>query len=135
MSSAQDIDEIFFMDKLVALIEDDQPVAQAVIGLLESMGAEARCYANAEDALGDAHINQADYFIVDYMLGGKDNGIQFLSSLRRKLGKPIKAVMMTGNTSANFIRTAEMSDWPVVHKPVNISKLISKLRDQDESNV
>jgi hypothetical protein len=50
-----------------------------------------------------------------------------LNQLRQKLNAPIKAVLMTGDTSPSFIRQAEGFDLPVLYKPVNISKLISIL--------
>ena len=111
----------------MVLVEDDELVAEVMIDLLEVMGGNVICFHSAEDALADDSIEYADYYIVDYMLGGEHNGIQFLNVLRHKLDKPIKAVMVTGDISSDFIRKAEMSDWPVVHKPVNMSRLISKL--------
>jgi DNA-binding response OmpR family regulator len=75
-------------------------------------------------------IEQADYFIIDYMLGGSLNGIQFLNRVRQKLGRPIHAVLMTGDTSAAFIREAANCDWPALHKPVNLLRLKSALSAQ-----
>ncbi len=120
--------EMLFRGKSVVLVEDDPLVAQAMISLLKMMGGEVRCFPNAEDALGCADIEHADYYIVDYMLGGEHNGIQFLESLRQKRGATINAVLVTGDTSTNFMRKAELIDWPVLHKPVNMSKLINSLR-------
>ena len=119
--------KMVLIGKSIVVVEDDVLVAEAMIDLLESLGGKAICFHSAEDALGGANIEYADYYIVDFMLGGKHNGIQLLNMLRQKFVKPIKAVLMTGDTSTDFIRKAELFDWPVVHKPVNISILISKL--------
>jgi PAS domain S-box-containing protein len=127
-----DTDEIPFKGKSAILVEDDLIVAQAMASLLELMGMKIRCFHNAEDAMSEADIEHADYYIVDYMLGGGQNGIQLLNRLRQKRGKSINAVLVTGDTSTNLIRQAEHFEWPVLHKPVNISKLISKLRLQEE---
>ena len=124
-------DKMLFKGKRVMVVEDDALVAQAMISLLEGMGGEVRCFHKAEEALHHADIEHADYHIVDYMLGGTHNGIQFLNLLRQKRGKPINAVLMTGDTSSNFIRKVGTLDWPVLHKPVNLSKLISSLSEQD----
>ncbi len=127
--------------KHVVLVEDDALVADAMIGVLEGMGSEVSCYHSAEDALRQADIEHADCYIVDYMLGGTYNGIQCLNLLRQKRGGPINAVLMTGDTSSDFIRTAATLDWPVLHKPVNVSMLVSSLcvqggdaRRSDESD-
>lgn len=119
--------EAFSQGKRFVVVEDDALVAQAMTNWLEGMGGEVKCFHSAEAALRHADIGYADYFIADYMLGGKLNGIQFLNLVRQKLGKQINAVLVTGDTSASFIRHAVDCDWPVLHKPINTSKLISTL--------
>jgi len=110
-------------------VEDDLLVAQATTACLEGMGGEVKCFCRAEDAL--LYANCTDYYIVDYMLGGTFNGIQFLNLLRQKSDKPINAVLVTGDTSSNFIREAADFDWPVQYKPVDMSELLASLRAQE----
>lgn len=130
-TSTEAVNNMLLTGKRVVVVEDDALVAQAMVNFLEGMGGDVKCFHSAEDALHhDANIEYADYYVVDYMLGGTVNGIQFLNLLRQKLGKPIHAVLMTGDTSTNFIRNAENYDWPVLHKPVSISKLLSSLSAQ-----
>lgn len=120
----------FVRGKRFVLVEDDALVAQGMLNWLEGMGAEVKCFHSAEDALRHASIEYADYYIADYMLGGTLNGIQFLNQVRQKLGRAIKAVVVTGDTSTAFIRHAVECDWPVLHKPINTSQLISDLAAQ-----
>ncbi len=127
------INNSFVRGKRFVVVEDDVLVKQALIVLLEGMGGEVRCFRRAEEALRHANAGRADYYIVDYMLGGTLNGIQFLNLLRQKLGKTINAVLVTGDTSADFIREAANYDWPVLYKPINTSKLISSLSAQQKS--
>lgn len=96
--------------------------------LLEGMGGEVKSFHNAEDVLRHANIEYADYFIADYRLSGSLNGIQLLERLRQKLGKPINAVLMTGDTSPAFIVESTDCSWNVLHKPVNLDKLLSSFR-------
>lgn len=121
------VDWSFAQGKRFVVVEDDMLVAQALTQSLEGLGGDVKCFHSAEDALHHVNIECADYFIVDYMLSGALNGIQFLNLLHQKLGKPINAVAMTGDTSATFIREAAELDWPVLYKPVNMAKLISSL--------
>ena len=121
---------VFVRGKSIVVVEDDMLVAEALKKSLETMGGKVKCFSSAEDALRYDLIEHADYYISDYMLGGAFNGIQYLNQLRQKLGKPIIAVLMTGDTSPSFIREAENCDWPVLHKPVNISRLITSLSVQ-----
>ena len=120
----------FVQGKRFVVVEDDTLVAQAITSTLEAMGGEVRCFNNAADALHHASIGYADYFIVDYMLGSELNGIQFLNLLRQKLHKPIRAVLVTGDTSATLISETAKLDWPVLYKPVNLASLIASLSAQ-----
>jgi PAS domain S-box-containing protein len=122
--------KLFMQGKRFIVLDDDMLVAQAMVSLLEGMGGKVNCFHSAEDALHHASIEHADYFIIDYMLGGSLNGIQFLNLVRQKLGRPLHAVLMTGDTSAEFIREAANCDWPALHKPVNILRLKSALAAQ-----
>ncbi|HEX5363504.1 MAG TPA: ATP-binding protein [Gallionella sp.] len=127
------IDELFARGKRFIVVEDDRLVAQAMVNCLEAMGGEVVYFKNAEEALQHANIEFGDYYIADYMLGGRLNGIQLLNQLRQRMGRHIKAVLLTGDTSPAFIREAEDCNWPVLHKPVNTSRLISSLSAQQES--
>ncbi|MGO8755221.1 MAG: ATP-binding protein [Gallionellaceae bacterium] len=119
------------LGKRFVVVEDDEGVMQSMIELLEGMGSEASGFHSAADALHHVNIEYADYFIVDYMLGGALNGIQFLNLLRQRRGNPIKAVLVTGDTSSTLVREAAKLDWPVLYKPVNMSNLISCLCAQE----
>lgn len=122
---------MFARDKRFVLVEDDELVAHATVSLLQTMGGEVTRFCRPEEALLHPRLGQADYFIVDYMLGGSLSGIQLLNLLRQKLGRPIKAVLVTGDTSSGFMREAAACDWTVLHKPVNISRLIDSLKAQE----
>jgi CheY-like chemotaxis protein len=129
------VNESLARGKRFVVVEDDVLVAQAMVNWLEGMGGEVKCFYSAEDALRHANIDYADFYIADYMLGGAINGIHFLNLVRHKLGKPINAVLVTGDTSSAFIRHAVDCDWPVLHKPINTSKLISAFSAQMHASV
>jgi PAS domain S-box-containing protein len=129
-SGNESADALFARGKHFVVIEDEGIVAEALKGLLESLGGQVRCFDSAEEALRDIDAERTDYFIVDFMLAGKLNGIQFLNQLRPQLARPIRAVLMTGDTSSSFIRNAVECDWPILHKPVNLSKLVASLKSQ-----
>lgn len=120
----------YVQGKRFVVVEDDVLVAEAICGTLTMLGGESTCFHSAEAAMQAPATERADCYIADYTTGGTLNGIQFLNRLREELGRPIVAVLMTGDTSPAFIRAAENCDWPVLHKPVNISKLIAGLSSQ-----
>jgi CheY-like chemotaxis protein/anti-sigma regulatory factor (Ser/Thr protein kinase) len=117
----------FAAGKRFVVVEDDALVAEALSKALKGLGASVEFFHRADVALSHPCVETADYFIVDFMLGGSLNGVQFLEKLREKLGSSVNAVIMTGDTSAAFVREKEKYDWTVLHKPVNVSKLISAL--------
>jgi PAS domain S-box-containing protein len=129
-AEGEELDLEFTRGKRFVVVEDDTQVATAVTDVLQGMGAEVTHFYNAEDALRHVNLEYADCYIVDHMLGGRLNGIQFLNRVGQKLGKPIKAVLVTGDTSAAFMRHAAECAWPVLHKPTNMAKLISALISQ-----
>jgi PAS domain S-box-containing protein len=119
--------EIFLRGKQVVVVEDDSLVAGGMINLLQSMGAEVRHFHNAEEALQFPYIAKADFFIADYSLGGKLSGLQFLETIQLQHKMPIHAVVVTGETSSQFIHSISDCPWPVLHKPINYSKLAAFL--------
>jgi two-component system CheB/CheR fusion protein len=116
--------------KRFVIVEDDALIAEAMCKILSGMGGEIRHFYNAEAALSCPDAGHTDYYIVDYMLGGALNGIQFLNQLKQTIGMPITAVLMTGDTSPAFVRESADHGWPVQHKPVNIFQLMNSLRTQ-----
>lgn len=127
----EDIDPTAFIrGKRFVVVEDDPLVAEALCKTLLGMGGEVTLFDSAEVALNHANIGEADYYIVDFMLGGSLNGMQLLNLLCQKRKQQVKAVMMTGDTSPIFVRAAVNCAWPVHHKPVAMDKLISSLRAQ-----
>jgi len=120
----------FVHGRRFVVVEDDALIADALSNILKGMGGEVTNFHEAEVALNHADIGNADYYIVDFMLGGTLDGIQFLKRLRQKLGRPVKAVLMTGDTSPAFVSESENIGWPVLYKPASIVQLVSSLRAQ-----
>jgi signal transduction histidine kinase/CheY-like chemotaxis protein len=110
----------------VALIEDNSMVAMAMRMALESRGISVAAYRTAEAALEDAAITQADCYISDFRLPGT-NGIELLEAIERLAGRPIKAILMTGETSPDRIELAQSARWPVLFKPVDLRTLLATL--------
>jgi PAS domain S-box-containing protein len=119
---------VFVQGKLFVVVEDDTLLAEALSKSLQGMGGVVKVFHRAEAALNDAGNEDADCFIVDFMLGGALDGIQFLNLLQQNLGKPVIGVIMTGDTSTAFVRDAAHCTWPVLHKPVSITKLVNSIR-------
>ncbi|MFZ3017419.1 MAG: MASE1 domain-containing protein [Gallionella sp.] len=129
-SASNAADELWASGKRIVVVEDDVLVATGMATLLQGLGAEVRHFINAEEALSHDDIADADYFIVDYSLGGKLSGFQFLETLQHRQHTLIRAVILTGETSSQFIRSVEDSPWPVLHKPANYVRIAACLNIQ-----
>lgn len=113
----------------VLLVEDDPAVLSATRMLLRSDGyqvAAAATVAEAlEQAVADPHI---DLLLTDYHLAEGETGTQVIGKLREAVGRPLKAVLMTGDTSSAIKELPADPLLRVVNKPVNADKLLAILR-------
>jgi DNA-binding response OmpR family regulator len=85
---------------VILVIEDEQPLAEAIQGSLEASGCETvvtRSFTQAVDYLQS--LKHIDAIWLDHYLFGKENGIDFLVRLRadqRWVGTPVFVVTNTG---------------------------------------
>jgi PAS domain S-box-containing protein len=112
--------------KRIVIIEDDAMAAAALKLLLETHGMQVTHYGSAEDALGSMEAADADYYISDYHLPAMD-GLQLLDAIQTKSAEPIKAVVLTGNTSLDQIAITQSSRWKVLFKPVALPELLAAM--------
>lgn len=112
----------------VVVVEDTTEVAQALSQWLQSQGAQVSHYLTAEEALAAPGIETADFYLSDYRLPGRMNGLDFLQSLQAQAPDEIQAVLLTGDTSSQFIERVAASGWPILFKPVKPRELKAFLK-------
>ena len=112
--------------KRIVVIEDDAMAATAFKLLFETHGMQVTLFGTAEDALGSTEAMEADYYISDYHLPAMD-GLQLLHAIQTKSAEPIKAVVLTGNTSMDQLAISQSSRWKVLFKPVALPELLSAM--------
>lgn len=125
--SPRPADDNLFRGKYVVVLEDDELVAGAQVCLLQGLDARVRHFHNAEEALRHGDELDADYFIADYSLGSGLTGYEFLKTLQQKRQTPIRAVILTGETSSAFVSRLSDCPWPILHKPANLGQILSAL--------
>ena len=114
----------------IAIIEDNLMVGEATKLALESYGMAVTLYITAEEALEDSAITNADFYISDLRLPGM-NGFKLLDAIQQRSEKPIKALILTGDTSAERITEMQSSGWQVLFKPIDLGKLMSAIESKD----
>jgi PAS domain S-box-containing protein len=115
----------------VILVEDDAMVLTGIVLLLEDLGMKVRTFSTAKAAL-ESNLDSTgtiDFYLSD--LGLPDmNGMDLLQVFQRRCGRPIKAALLTGDTSPERIGMIQSSQWPVLFKPIDPDKLLQVIEDQ-----
>ena len=118
-----------FDGSTVAVVEDDVAVATAIRLACEAQGMTAILHANAESALDDPAVLQADYYLTDFRLPGM-NGLELLDRLRQRAGHRINAVVLTGELASTEFLMQSRNGFTVLFKPVGFMQLLEAWRSQ-----
>lgn len=115
---------------LVALIEDDERVLKVTRRLLIALGCQVVA-GDSTDALLEALAQDRripDLAMIDFRLRRERDGLAAVDRLRAALGCPVPAVIVTGDTSPETMRLIEQSGHAHVHKPVDLARLQTVMR-------
>jgi len=107
------------------LVEDDPAVRKATRMLLRVEGYRVSTAASVREALQQASENQdIELVVTDYHLQDGETGAQVIMALREALGPTLKAVLVTGDTSAPVRELSSDAHLRLVSKPVNVEELL-----------
>jgi signal transduction histidine kinase/CheY-like chemotaxis protein len=112
----------------VLVVDDDMMVREGTAALLRQWRGEPHTAASGSEAL--LALDEGfvpDVMIVDLRLGGAQDGIDVIESLRRRLGHEVPALLVSGDTGAVELLRVRSSGIPLLTKPVAPSKLRSVL--------
>src|SRR5207244_9817952 len=85
----------------VRLIKDHAGFREATLMLLKSEGYQVTAVASMAEPLAHAPKNpRLDLLVTDYHLQHGETGMQVIEALRRALHTPLRALLMTGDTSS-----------------------------------
>ncbi len=118
-------------DTLIAVIDDDLAIQQAMRGLLSSWGHRVIVAGSGQEAtalLADQPI-APDLIICDYRLRGEETGVAVIQALHRQFDASIPAILVTGDTAPARIAEAQASGFALLHKPLSNSKLRAAIRN------
>jgi PAS domain S-box-containing protein len=116
----------------ILLVEDDPAVRKATQMLLKVAGYVVVTAASRSEALG-ALTEHADLglLIADYHLTEGETGLQVIEAVRARLGRPIRAVLISGDTSSVVKDVAQDSQMRIASKPINADELLALLEQLD----
>jgi signal transduction histidine kinase/CheY-like chemotaxis protein len=111
--------------RLVVVIDDDRLVRDSMAGVVSAWGSTAIAACTAEDAAQAvaAALRLPDLIVSDYHMPDGSTGIDAIARIRSLAGRPVPALLVTGETSAELVRRAAAEGLPVLHKPVTPMRL------------
>ncbi len=109
------------------LVEDDQGVRHATQMLLKVEGYQVTAVASLEEAL-EAGRAGVDLLVTDYHLRNGQTGSQVIAALREALGLPLKAVLLTGDTSTAIRDLPRDPNLRIASKPLQAEEMLTLLR-------
>ena len=112
---------------IVAIIDDDQAVGNAIEVLLRSIGLTARTFCSGEQLLGSPELDRVGCLVVDFDMPMM-NGLDLLGNLFR-LGREIPFVIITAYPSEEIrIRALQSGAVSYLTKPFDDGDLLNGIR-------
>jgi len=118
----------------ILLVEDDAAVRNATRMLLKSDGYRVTTAGSLAEALERANeMPKVNLVLTDYHLREGETGMQVITALRNKLGTSLRAVLITGDTSAAVNELRVDPHLKIASKPIKAEELLDLLRNLLES--
>ncbi len=115
----------------ILLIEDDAEVRNATRMLLKAEGYGVTAAGSSDEAVRKATEEDARIALVvtDFHLGPGETGVQVILRVREVLRTPVKAVLITGDTSSAIRDLPPDPDLRVLSKPVQAEVFLGLVRE------
>jgi two-component system CheB/CheR fusion protein len=112
----------------VLLVEDDQAVRDATRMLLKVNGYRVTAVSSLAEALQKTSNGAGlDLLVTDYHLSQGETGLEIITELRERLRVPLKAVLITGDTSSAIKNLPLDPCLRITSKPTNADELLTLL--------
>jgi FixJ family two-component response regulator len=113
--------------RVVAIVDDDESVRDAIKGLMRSMGFAAEVFASAEEFLRSPDLNRTGCLVVDFNMPNM-NGLDLHHSLLVQ-GKEIPTILITAYLSDDVrARALQAGFIGYLTKPFSDGELLSYVR-------
>jgi FixJ family two-component response regulator len=113
--------------QLVAIVDDDRSIQNAVKDLMESAGFSARCFGSAEEFLAWNHRNDIACLIADIRMPGM-SGLELQAKLNTE-GSHIPIIFITAHSDAKMkLAAIKAGAVEFLSKPFDDEVLLAKVR-------
>jgi len=113
----------------VALVEDNAMVRAALVQGLKGAGHDVISAATGDALRAQLGKRPPDLMVSDYRLAEGETGFDAIAKVRAALGWDLPAILITGDTDPELMRSMADRGIIVLHKPVDIEVLASHLDD------
>lgn len=110
-------------ERVVAVIDDDESVREALRGLFQSVGLVTEIYGSVQAFLDSGQMERAGCIVLDIRLPGR-SGLEFQEALARS-GAPQSVVLISGHVDVQMaVRAMKAGAVDVLTKPVREQDLL-----------
>jgi signal transduction histidine kinase/CheY-like chemotaxis protein len=114
----------------VLVIDDDPQLVEAMRRLLAEWGHESLAANGLEEALqAVAKTRDVGLILSDYQLATVMSGIDAILAVRRRLGREVPAIIVTGDTRPGAAEDARAHGIPLLLKPIDPAALLAAIDD------
>lgn len=110
--------------KRILVLDDDAGAGASLVQLLQAWGCEAMAVTTPAAAL-ERLAPVPDIFIVDYHLGQGRTGLQAIADAEARLDAPLRALVVSGDSSAEVAEAVRAAGRELLVKPVKPARLRS----------
>ncbi len=114
----------------VLVVEDDVIVREGLRLMLAERGHRVLAAASRAEALallGECAV--PDVIVADYRLRDGETGTEVIREVRRRLGRTLPGILVTGDTAPERLAEGEAGNFRVLHKPVVAQELHRAIAD------
>ncbi|HJY49314.1 MAG TPA: response regulator [Stellaceae bacterium] len=109
---------------VISIVDDDEPIREAVKGLMKSLGYRAEATASAEEFLRSPHVRRTSCLIADVQMPGM-TGLDLHRHLSAS-GKPIPTILITAYPH-DAVRERGLSAGPIGYLSKPLRRMICSL--------
>ncbi len=107
----------------IAIVEDNIQIRQSLSLSLESAGYKVIAASSGEKLFERLGHQTPDLIISDYRLNDGTTGVDVIAKCRNKFGTDFPAIIITGETDPELIRSMLDRGIPIIYKPLELGAL------------
>lgn len=119
-------------ERVIVLVEDDRVQLMALRMLVEQTGSHALAAPTAEAALQAVRsLGRApDLIVSDLRLAGDGDGFAAIDRIREACGRPVPAILLSGENDEELLRRASTAGHRFLLKPLSPTRLLAAIEQE-----